>query len=85
MNEDRLRFDLADLADEVTPVDLRDRALRTSRRLGIQRAVTTSVAALVLIGAATGTALAIRPDEQSGPAPAGPSMTPSHCWRTRAT
>ncbi|MCW3843560.1 hypothetical protein ONA70_25995 [Micromonospora yasonensis] len=70
MNEDRLRFDLADLADEVTPVDLRDRALRTSRRLGIQRAVTTSAAALVMIAAATGTALAIRPNEQSGPAPA---------------
>ncbi|MFG2056372.1 hypothetical protein ACGFI9_20350 [Micromonospora sp. NPDC048930] len=71
MNEDRLRFDLADLADEVTPVDLRDRALRTSRRLGIQRTVTTSVAALVMIAAATGTALAIRPDGQANlPAPA---------------
>jgi hypothetical protein len=71
MNEDRLRFDLADLADEVTPVDLRDRALRTSRRIGIQRTVTTSVAALVMIAAATGTALAIRPNGQANlPAPA---------------
>ncbi|MFI7430362.1 hypothetical protein ACIBPB_25500 [Micromonospora sp. NPDC049836] len=77
MNEDRLRLDLAGLADEVTSVDLRDRALRTSRRLGIQRAVATSAAALVMIGAATGTALAIRPDGQAPvpPQPAGPSTT----------
>ena len=44
MNDDRLRLDLTDLADEVTPVDLRDRALRTSRRIGIQRAVATCAA-----------------------------------------
>lgn len=76
MNEDRLRLDLAGLADEVTPVDLRDRALRTSRRLGIQRAVATSAAALVMIGAATGTALAIRPNGSAPPPqPAGPSTT----------
>ncbi|WP_018785601.1 hypothetical protein [Micromonospora sp. CNB394] len=74
MNQDRLRFDLADLAEEVTPVDLRNRALRTSRRLGIQRAVATSAAALVVLAAATGTALAIRPNSQA-PAPAGPSVT----------
>ncbi|MFU8875307.1 hypothetical protein [Micromonospora sp. SL4-19] len=76
MNHDRLRLDLADLADEVSPVDLRDRALRTSRRLGIQRAVATSAAALVMIAAATGTALAIRPNGQKpAPQPAGPSTT----------
>ncbi|MGR6316403.1 hypothetical protein Q2K19_11050 [Micromonospora soli] len=76
MNHDRLRFDLADLAEEVTPVDLRDRALRTSRRLGVQRAVATSAAALVMVAAATGTALAIRPNGQAPlPQPAGPSTT----------
>ncbi|MFE9689873.1 hypothetical protein [Micromonospora sp. NPDC005806] len=76
MNHDRLRFDLADLAEEVTPVDLRDRALRTSRRLGIQRAVATSAAALVMVAAATGAALAIRPNGQAPlPQPAGPSTT----------
>ncbi|MFE9956272.1 hypothetical protein [Micromonospora sp. NPDC005299] len=76
MNQDRLRLDLAELAEEVTPVDLRDRALRTSRRLGIQRAVATSAAALVVLAAATGTAFAIRPDGQAPvPAPAGPSVT----------
>lgn len=60
----------------VTPVDLRDRARRASRRLGIQRAVVTSAAALVVLAAATGTVLAIRPDGQA-PAPAVPSPTSS--------
>ncbi|MEU8295869.1 hypothetical protein AB0C04_01085 [Micromonospora sp. NPDC048909] len=76
MNDQRLRLDLADLADEVTPVDLRDRALRTSRRIGIQRAVATSAAALVLLGAATGTAFAMMPDRRADPLPATtPSVT----------
>ncbi|MGB2567693.1 hypothetical protein ACPFP2_04455 [Micromonospora citrea] len=77
MNDQRLRLDLADLAEEVTPVDLRDRALRTSRRLGIRRAVANSAAVVVLLGAATGTAVAIRPD--AGPAPTLPGGTP---WAT---
>jgi len=72
MNDKRLRLDLAALADEVTAVDLRDRTLRTSRRLGIQRAVATSAAALVLIAVATGTAFAIRPDRSPAPMPADP-------------
>ncbi|MET8040736.1 hypothetical protein ABZU25_07705 [Micromonospora sp. NPDC005215] len=76
MNDQRLRLDLTELADEVTVVDLRERTLRTSRRLGIQRAVATSAAALVLIAAATGTALAIRPDRSPSPLPADtPSVT----------
>ncbi|MEU8152792.1 hypothetical protein AB0B94_03895 [Micromonospora sp. NPDC048986] len=76
MNDQRLRLDLTALADEVTSVDLRDRTLRTSRRLGIQRAVATSAAALVLIAAAAGTALAIRPDQSPNPLPADtPSVT----------
>ncbi|MET8229258.1 hypothetical protein ABZS77_01080 [Micromonospora sp. NPDC005298] len=78
MNDQRLRLDLAALADEVTAVDLRDRTLRTSRRLGIQRTVATSAAALVLIAAATGTAFAIRPNESPPPLPADtPSVTAS--------
>ncbi|TDC84120.1 hypothetical protein E1193_06895 [Micromonospora sp. KC606] len=72
MNNQRLRLDLADLAEEVTPVDLRDRALRTSRRIGIRRAVATSAAAVALLGAATGTAFAIRPDAAPAPLPGGP-------------
>ncbi|MFI7606908.1 hypothetical protein ACIBTV_17440 [Micromonospora sp. NPDC049366] len=76
MNDDRLRLDLAGLADEVTPVDLRDRALRTSRRLGIQRVVATSAAALVLVGVAAGTAFAIRPDA-TAPSIPGDSPRPA--------
>ncbi|MFJ8581437.1 hypothetical protein [Micromonospora sp. NPDC093277] len=77
MNQDRLRLDLADLADEVNPVDLRDRALRTSRRLGIQRAIATSAAAVVMLGAATGTAFALMPrDDGQAPLPGdSPSIT----------
>ena len=77
MNQDRLRLDLADLANEVTPVDLRDRALRTSRRLGIQRAIATSAAAVVMVGAATGTAFALMPrNDGQAPMPAdSPSIT----------
>ncbi|MEV4498812.1 hypothetical protein AB0J84_24345 [Micromonospora arborensis] len=76
MNDQRLRLDLTDLAEEVTVVDLRDRTLRTSRRLGVQRAVATSAAALVLIAAVTGTAFAIRPNQSPPPLPADtPSVT----------
>ncbi|WUR60050.1 hypothetical protein OHS32_01120 [Micromonospora chokoriensis] len=78
MNDQRLRLDLTELAEEVTVVDLRDRTLRTSRRLGIQRAVATSAAALVLIAAAAGTAFAVRPDQSPAPLPAdSPSVTAS--------
>ncbi|WCN81564.1 TolB family protein [Micromonospora sp. LH3U1] len=78
MNDQRLRLDLTELAEEVTVVDLRDRTLRASRRLGIQRAVATSAAALVLIAAAAGTAFAIRPNQSPTPLPADtPSVTPT--------
>ncbi|NYF56090.1 hypothetical protein [Micromonospora purpureochromogenes] len=78
MNDQRLRLDLTDLAEEVTPVDLRDRALRTSRRIGIQRAIATSAAAVVLFGAATGTAFAILPNRGADPIPGTtPSVTAS--------
>jgi TolB protein len=75
MNIDRLRMDLTELAEEATPVDLRDRALRSSRRLGIQRAVATSAAVLVMLGAATGTAIALVPRNGGGPAPATTATT----------
>ncbi|MER6591690.1 hypothetical protein ABT214_07540 [Micromonospora purpureochromogenes] len=78
MNDQRLRLDLAALAEEVTPVDLRDRALRTSRRIGIQRAIATSAAAVVLFGAATGTAFAFLPNRGADPIPGTtPSVTAS--------
>jgi len=71
MNIDRLRDDLAGLAEVVTPVDLRDRALATSRRIGIQRAIVTSTTAVVLLAAAAGTAVAIMPRNDNPPTPAG--------------
>ncbi|MDT0527604.1 hypothetical protein RM555_01215 [Micromonospora sp. DSM 115977] len=79
MNDDRLRLDLTALADEVSPVDLRDRALRTSRRLGIRRSIATSAAVVAMLGAATGTAFALMArDEGPGPLPAAsPTSTPT--------
>lgn len=80
MNGDRLRLDLERLSEEVTPVDLRDRVLKTSRRLGIRRAIATSATALVVLGAAAGTALALTPRTVIGPAPAASGsvvVTPS--------
>lgn len=76
MNIDRLRHDLTELAEEVTTVDLRDRVLRTSHRLGIQRAMAMSATAVVMFVAATGTAYALLPRPASGPSPAQtPSVT----------
>ncbi|TDC39861.1 hypothetical protein [Micromonospora sp. KC213] len=85
MNDQRLRLDLADLAEEATPVDLRDRVLRTSRRLGIRRAVASSAAAVALLGAATGTAFAVRPGVTPDPTPGNPppvaaSPSPADRW-----
>jgi hypothetical protein len=56
---DNLRSGLADLADDVNPVDLRDRALRTSRRIGVRRTALTSALSLVLLGSAGVTAVAM--------------------------
>ncbi|GAB4056485.1 TolB family protein [Catellatospora paridis] len=47
---DNLRSGLADLADDVNPADLRDRALRTSRRIGLRRTALTSALSVVLLG-----------------------------------
>ncbi|MFC7247372.1 TolB family protein [Catellatospora aurea] len=56
---DNLRSGLADLADDVNPVDLRDRALRTSRRIGVRRTALTSALSLVLLAGAGVTAVAM--------------------------
>ncbi|WP_155369270.1 hypothetical protein [Catellatospora vulcania] len=56
---DDLRSGLAHLADDVHPVDLRDRALRTSRRIGLRRTALTSALSLVLLGSAGVTAVAL--------------------------
>ncbi|WP_433211430.1 hypothetical protein ACQP00_50495 [Dactylosporangium sp. CS-047395] len=77
MNDSRLRLDLRDLADEVDNVDLRDRVLRTSRRLGVQRAVASSAAVVVVLAAAAGVAFAIRPNQEALPPVPAATVEPS--------
>ncbi|WP_433052972.1 hypothetical protein [Dactylosporangium sp. CS-033363] len=72
MHDSRLRLDLSALADEVDNVDLRDRVLRTSRRLGVQRVVASTAAVVAVLAAAAGVAVAMRPDQTTlPPVPAG--------------
>ena len=49
MNLDLFRADLADLAEDVTPVDVRDRVLATSRRIGRRRAIGGVAAAVAFL------------------------------------
>jgi hypothetical protein len=85
---DRLHADLADLAEQVTIVDLRDRTLRTSHNLGVRRTAVAAVVAVVVLAIGAGTAVAGLPDRhppvpgtgQSDlptTAPASPSSSPS--------
>jgi hypothetical protein len=67
---DRLHADLADLAEEVTVVDLQDRVLRTSRRLGMRRALVGGAAVLAVLAAGSGTALAVLPKRHESLPPA---------------
>jgi TolB protein len=70
---DRLRHDLADLASEVEMVDLRDRAVRTSRRMGARRAIITGTAAVVLLAGGTAAFLRLGPHQAAPPAAPTPS------------
>ncbi|BCJ71733.1 hypothetical protein CS0771_12770 [Catellatospora sp. IY07-71] len=72
---DNLRFGLAELAEDVKPVDLRDRTLKTSRRLGAQRAALTSALAVTLLAGAAGVALAVV--DRGGSAPVAPGASAS--------
>lgn len=87
---DQLRADLVDLAEDVTIVDLRDRTLRTSRKLGIRRTLVAAAAATAVLAVGAGTAFATlphrhtalpagtgQPDEPSGTASATPTASPS--------
>jgi hypothetical protein len=70
----RLHADLTDLADEVRVVDLRDRAVRTSRRLAMRRTLVGAAAAVGVIAIGAGTAFAVLPGRHAAlPAGAGPS------------
>ncbi|MFI5913701.1 hypothetical protein [Dactylosporangium sp. NPDC051541] len=67
----RLRYDLADLADEVVNVDLSARARQTSRKMRNRRAVAaTGVGVLVVLAGVAGAVYALRPPEATGPTPA---------------
>ncbi|GAA1366550.1 hypothetical protein [Catellatospora chokoriensis] len=70
---DNLRSGLAELAGDVDAVDLRDRALRTSRRIGLRRTAMTSALSLVLLG---GAGLAVV-TMTGGGAPAEPATMPT--------
>ncbi len=78
---DRLHNDLADLAEQVAVVDLRDRALRTSRRITLRRRLTAAAVAVAVITIGAGGAFAFSGQENK-PVPAGstspsPSASPS--------
>jgi hypothetical protein len=71
---DRLHADLADLANEVRVVDLRERTLRTSRRLAVQRTLVAAAAAVAVVAIGAGTAFAVLPGRHAAlPAGTGPS------------
>ncbi len=78
---DPLRSGLADLAEEVIPVDLLDRALATSRRLRLRRTLAGSAAVVATIAVASGVALAMQPGPGPEPdpmvTPPGPTVTGS--------
>jgi len=76
MTFDQLRSDLADLAQEVTIVDLRGRSLAASRRIGVRRAVILggSAVALALLAVA-GVAAMLRTTANRTLPPADPTPT----------
>ncbi|GAA3294548.1 hypothetical protein Dvina_50910 [Dactylosporangium vinaceum] len=72
----RLRYDLADLADEVVNVDLTARARQTSRKMRNRRAaLATGAAVLVVLAGAAGIVYALRPPEATAPLPADSAST----------
>ncbi|MFU8872288.1 hypothetical protein [Micromonospora sp. SL4-19] len=68
---DNLRNALSGIATEVDAVDLRDRALATSHRIRVRRAVSTAVAGLAVATVVLTTAVTVRSD------PAPPAVTPA--------
>jgi hypothetical protein len=68
---DNLRAGLASLADEARPVDLHDRVLRSSHRLGRQRTLAGSGAGVGAVAAVTVIALAVVPLPDDAPVPPG--------------
>lgn len=73
---DRLHADLADLADEVRVVDLRERAVRTSRQLAVRRTLVGAAAAVAVVAIGAGTAFAVLPGRHAAVL-VGPSGQPT--------
>jgi hypothetical protein len=76
---ERLHEALSDLAEEVEIVDLHERALRTSRRLGARRVAVTALAVAALVALTAAGAKAVIPAKHGPPAPpaASGSVTPA--------
>jgi TolB protein len=82
LNPDGLRAGLHVLADEVAPVDLRDRALHTSRRIARTR-LALIAGATVLAVAAASVGLSVRRDDRALPEIATtptPAVTPARVY-----
>jgi hypothetical protein len=75
MNVDRLRRAMADLADEVPPVELRDRVLAGSRQLALRRVASASVAAVALGAVTAVTAYVLTPRTGDDAPPITPATT----------
>jgi hypothetical protein len=74
-NEQWLREGLSVLSEQYQVVDLRDRALATSRQLGVRRAAVGAALVAVLLVGGAGAAVALgRPNAQA-PRPPGASVT----------
>lgn len=73
----KLRAGMAELAEEVQPVDLLDRTLATSRRLRLRRTLAGSAAVVATIAAASGVAFATqsRPGPPPPPTATRPAVT----------
>lgn len=74
---DNLRSGLASLADEARPVDLHDRVLRSSRRLGRRRVLAGSGAGVGALAVVTAITLVLAPSPDDPPGPPAVEPTPS--------
>jgi TolB protein len=78
MNDDMLRDSLARISDQATPVDFLDRSLSRSKRIGRNRAMIASAAAIVALALAGGLTWQLGQATTNRSTPAvGLSVTPS--------
>jgi len=74
-NEQWLREGLSTLSEQYHVVDLRDRTLETSRRLGVRRAAVGAALAAVLVLGGAGAAVALGRPNAAPPRPPGGTVT----------